>query len=87
MIYISLDVTSEAAWNQAIDKGLGAFGHLDVLFNNAGVALPAKIEDMTEDTWDRELNIHAKGVFLGTKAVIPVMRKGGFPILAKTRSV
>ena len=87
VIYISLDVTSEAAWNQAIDKGLGAFGHLDVLFNNAGVALPAKIEDMTEDTWDRELNIHAKGVFLGTKAVIPVMRKGGGGSIINTSSI
>jgi len=41
VIYISLDVTSEVAWNQAIDKGLSAFGRLDVLFNNTGVALPA----------------------------------------------
>ena len=85
--YISLDVTSEVAWSRAIDKSISAFGRLDVLFNNAGVALPAKIEDMTEDTWDRELNIHAKGVFLGTKAVIPVMRKGGGGSIINTSSI
>ena len=87
VVYISLDVTSEIAWKQAIDGALQAFGHLDILFNNAGVALPAKIEDMTEETWDRELNIHAKGVFLGTKTVIPTMRKGGGGSIINTSSI
>ena len=40
-------------------------------------AFPGKVEDITLDIWDRELNVHAKGVFLGTRTAIPAMRKGG----------
>ena len=87
VIYINLDVTSEIAWKQALGKVLNEFGRLDILFNNAGVALPAKVEDMTEEVWDRELNIHAKGVFLGTKTAIPAMRKGGGGSIINTSSI
>ena len=87
VIYISLDVTREAAWKQVVTKVLNTFGRLDILFNNAGLALPAKIEDMTEEMWDRELNVHAKGVFLGTKTVISAMRKGGGGSIVNTSSI
>ena len=87
VVYISLNVTSEIAWKQAIDEALSVFGRIDILFNNAGVALPAEIEHMTEEIWDRELNIHAKGVFLGTKTVVPIMRKGGGGSIINTSSI
>ena len=60
---------------------------LDILFNNAGVSFPAKVEDITVDIWDRELNVHAKGVFLGTRTAIPAMRKGGGGSIINTSSV
>ena len=72
-----LDVTSEANWAQVVDAVMAAHGRLDILFNNAGVSFPGKVEDITVDTWDRELGVHAKGAFLGARTAIPVMRKGG----------
>ena len=87
VLYRHLDVTSETDWKRAIDDTLTAFGRLDILFNNAGVAFPSKIEDLTEETWDRELAVHAKGAFLGTKTAIPAMRRGGGGSIINTSSI
>ncbi len=86
-IYRHLDVTSEADWNQAVEDTMEAFGRLDILFNNAGVAFPTKIENLSEETWDLELAVHAKGAFLGTKSVIPAMRRGGGGSIINTSSI
>ena len=76
-IFLALDVTSEAQWNSAIAATVSEFGKLDILVNNAGVGATSMVEDTTEEEWDRVMNINAKGVFLGTKAAIPEMRRAG----------
>jgi len=75
--YMRLDVTSEANWKQVVDAVMATYGRLDILFNNAGVSFPMKVEEITVEIWERELGVHAKGVFLGTRTAIPAMRKGG----------
>src|SRR6202046_1935899 len=85
--YMHLDVTSEQNWAQVVDAVMVAHGRLDILFNNAGVSIPAKVEDATVEIWDRELGVHAKGVFLGTRTAIPAMRKGGGGSIINTSSV
>ena len=44
-IYLHLDVTSKTDWQHAIDATLDTFGRLDILFNNAGISYPVKVED------------------------------------------
>jgi 3(or 17)beta-hydroxysteroid dehydrogenase len=85
--YMHLDVTSEQNWAQVVDAVMAAHGRLDILFNNAGVSFPAKVEDITVEIWERELGVHAKGVFLGTRTAIPAMRKGGGGSIINTSSV
>lgn len=85
--YLHLDVTSEDEWASAVDAVMAEFGRLDILFNNAGTAFPMKVEDMPVEIWDKELAVHAKGVFLGTRAAIPAMRKGGGGSIINTSSV
>ena len=76
-IFLPLDVTSEAQWNGAIAATVSEFGKLDILVNNAGVGATSLLEDTTVEEWDRVMSINAKGVFLGTKAAIPEMRRAG----------
>ena len=87
VVYRHLDVTSETDWQEAVDATMDAHGRLDILFNNAGISYPSKIEDLTEEIWDHELAVHAKGAFLGTKAAIPAMRRGGGGSIINTSSV
>ena len=75
--YLHLDVTSASEWTDAIEATLSAYGKLDILVNNAGISVAARVEDLSEAEWDAELSVHAKGVFLGTRAAIPAMRAGG----------
>jgi NAD(P)-dependent dehydrogenase (short-subunit alcohol dehydrogenase family) len=77
IVYIHLDVTSEADWQAAVDLAVSRFGKLDVLVNNAGIGAHGRVEDTSAEAWDRVMAINAKGVFLGTKAVIPAMRRAG----------
>ena len=75
--YRHLDVTSGSQWASAIEATVTAYGKLDILVNNAGISVAAKVEDLSEAEWDAELSVHAKGVFLGTRAAIPAMRASG----------
>ena len=76
-VYLHLDVTSADDWQQAVDNAEQRFGKVDVLVNNAAIVLRKNIEETTADDWDNIMEINAKGVFLGTKAVIPAMRRAG----------
>ena len=76
-VYLPLDVTSELDWQAAVAAAVDRFGKLDILVNNAGVVSWGVLEDTTSEEWDRVMDINAKGVFLGTKAAIPEMRRAG----------
>ena len=74
---VTADVTKPEDCERLIDETLGTFGRIDILVNNAGIARINNVEDTTSDEWDLVMDINAKGVFLGTKAAIPEIRKAG----------
>ena len=76
-VYVHLDVTREEDWQSAVQAAVSAFGKLDVLVNNAGIWRRGRVEDTSVEDWDAVQNVNSKGVFLGTKAAIPEMRKAG----------
>ncbi len=75
--YVHLDVTDEAYWDSAVKEAVDSYGKLDILVNNAGIALGKSLEETTLEEWDRIQEVNSKGVFLGSKAVIPAMRASG----------
>ena len=75
--YTHLNVTDEENWREAIEATVGAYGKLDILVNNAAIWRGGHVADTSSDQWDQVLDINAKGVFLGTKAALPEMRKAG----------
>ena len=76
-LFVRLDVTSESDWKDSISETVRRFGKLDVLINNAGILGQTLIEHTTVEEWDNIMAVNTKGVFLGTKHVIPEMRKAG----------
>ena len=76
-LFVRHDGTSEEEWQEAIQTTIATFGKLNVLVNNAGTGARFTVEEMTVAVWDAHMDVHAKGVFLGTKYVIPEMRKAG----------
>ena len=71
----------------ALDKTIEAFGRLDFAFNNAGVEQPiTAAADLTEDEWDRIVDIDLRGVFLCMKYEIPLMLKQGAGVVVNTSS-
>lgn len=76
-LFVLLDVTQESEWQNAVSATVSRFGKLDILVNNAGVLLRGVLEDTSSQDWDFVMGVNAKGVFLGTKAAIPEMRKAG----------
>ena len=76
-LFVRLDVTSELEWQAAIRAAEDAYGRLDVLVNGAGILASFDLEHTSEQDWERVLAVHAKGTYLGTKLVTPVMRRTG----------
>jgi 3(or 17)beta-hydroxysteroid dehydrogenase len=72
---LALDVTSEPAWESAMQAVLAASGRLDIAVNNAGLSAGTPITDMTVSEWRRVLAVNLDGVFLGTKHAILAMRR------------
>ena len=68
------DVASEADWDAVVAGTFAAYGAVDILINNAGVS-GSDPDRLSMATWDRQMSINAKGVFLGMRAAIPVMQK------------
>ena len=69
------DIRKPKDVGRIVDQVLEHFGRIDVLVNNAGVAVYRPIEETTDDDWDRILDTNLKGTFLFLRQVLPVMRK------------
>jgi NAD(P)-dependent dehydrogenase (short-subunit alcohol dehydrogenase family) len=86
-LFVRLDVTSEQDWIDAIRTTVNKYGKLDIMVNNAGTGARKTVEETTEDIWDGQMAVHAKGVFLGTKHAIPEMRKIGGGSIVNVSSI
>jgi 3alpha(or 20beta)-hydroxysteroid dehydrogenase len=71
--YVHLDVTKPADWDAAVAAAVKAYGKLDVLVNNAGIANFGPITEYSHADWDKIIAINLTGVFNGIKAAIPAM--------------
>ena len=71
-----LNVTDPSDWEQVVRETLGAYKKIDVLVNNAGVS-GSTPDRMSIDVWDQQMEVNAKGVFLGMRAVLPDMQDSG----------
>lgn len=75
-LFLALDVTQEAAWQDVADRILHDFARLDIAVNNAGIAASRPVTKMKLAEWRRVFQINLDGVFLGTKYAIQAMQAG-----------
>ena len=59
-LYVHLDVTKEVDWRAAIETTVRRYGKLNVLVNNAGISARGGIEEISEEDWDRVMEVNAK---------------------------
>ena len=76
-IGLQVNVTDAAAITQLVQDAVLAFGGIDIVVNNAGVSLSKPLLETTEQDWDVQHDIMAKGSFLVTKATAPVLIEQG----------
>lgn len=71
----TVDVSDGASVQMMADAALAAFGNVDILINNAGIThLPAPLEDVSEDDFDRVFGVNMKSVYLTARALVPHMK-------------
>lgn len=75
--FVSLDVREEESWNSVVADTVGKYGKVDILVNNAAVITYEPILETTMEVWNNIVSVDQLGVFLGMKAVIPVMQRNG----------
>lgn len=77
IIFKQCDVTNNKQCKETVEEIEKELGRIDVLFNNAGVAVRKTVVDLEEDEWDLVINVGLKGTYLLSKYIIPVMDKNG----------
>ena len=80
-VFQPLDVTRDEQWDSALDAIERRWGGVDVLVNNAGIALMGDIESTTPEQWQRTLEVNLSAVMLGTRKAVARMKGQGGAIV------
>lgn len=85
---VSADVSDAASVQAMVDAVVERHGTIDVLVNNAGlVGEMGRVHEVSEESWDRVMNVDLKGVFLCSKHVLPTMLSAGSGVIINIASV
>jgi len=82
-----MDVSARAQVAQAIEQVLGKWGKLDILVNNAGVCARVGLEELTDELYQRDLDVILRGTYLCTQLVYPHMKTAGYGKIVNISSV
>jgi NAD(P)-dependent dehydrogenase (short-subunit alcohol dehydrogenase family) len=87
-LFVPADVADPVAARRFVDQVAGAFGRVDVLLNNAGVASPrASVQDLAEAEWQRVMAVNLHGHFYCAKYAVPHIIRAGGGAIVNTASV
>ena len=75
-ISVACDVSKKTEVEHLIDSTIKEFGHIDILVNNAGIYPYKPFLEMTENDWDKVLDVNLKSVFLCSQSAAKIMKSG-----------
>ncbi|MFV0393474.1 MAG: SDR family NAD(P)-dependent oxidoreductase, partial [Coprobacillaceae bacterium] len=84
---IKVDVSDEENVKNAIKEAYHHFGHLDILLNNAGVAVRGGVDTLSVEDFDKSMDVNVKGIFLVSKYVIPYMKDNSYGRIVNIASI
>lgn len=85
-IFLKADVSRSDDCTRVVDNSVAELGRIDILFNNAGIICRSTVVDISEEDWDRVMEVNVKSIFLMCRMVIPVMVRGGGGSIINTAS-
>ena len=86
-LVIRADVSRSEDCQAMVERTVATWGRLDILFNNAGVPqAPTPVENLDEATFDKIMAVNVRGVYLGCRYAVPVMKKQGGGVILNTAS-
>jgi 3-oxoacyl-[acyl-carrier protein] reductase len=84
---LSCDITKSPEVQAMVNQVKRAFGRIDILVNNAGIIRRGTIETVTEEDWDRVIEVNLKGTFNCCKAVVDIMKKQSYGKIVNVSSI
>jgi 3-oxoacyl-[acyl-carrier protein] reductase len=87
VIAIPCDITKSGDVKEMVDQVRKEFGRIDILVNNAGIIRRGTIETITEEDWDRVIEVNLKGTFNCCKAVAGIMKQQGYGKIINISSI
>lgn len=84
--FFKTDVSSEQNVKELVAFTVEKFGKISILCNNAAINIPGSVTELTEDIWDRTMDVNVKSQFLVSKHVIPIMQQSGGGSIINTAS-
>jgi NAD(P)-dependent dehydrogenase (short-subunit alcohol dehydrogenase family) len=84
--FMQADVSRADDCQQVIERAVAEFGRIDILFNNAGIIRRATVIDLSEEDWDRVVDVNVKSIFLMSRLVVPIMARVGGGSIINTAS-
>jgi NAD(P)-dependent dehydrogenase (short-subunit alcohol dehydrogenase family) len=76
-LFTPVDVSRAADCHRIVEHTAHEFGSIDILFNNAGIIRRASVTELSEEDWDRVMDVNVKSMFLMSREVIPIMARAG----------
>jgi 3-oxoacyl-[acyl-carrier protein] reductase len=90
MLVLAADVADDAQVRAMLKRVEAAFGGLEVLINNAGTTIatpPKELDAVRVEDWDRVFAVNVRGLFLVTRAAVPLLKRGEAPCIVNTASI